>query len=343
MTLFSAAEQSKSKEGFCESGGILQFVAIINCFNRRELLIRAIESLVPSVGASDAVFGIVVFEAGSTDGSREWLSDFAAKHQEIRIEIIGASGNEVVSFADGVNLGCQHALAVFPEAEFLFLYETDNWLSSTEPVMEAIRLLREQPKLAAAGFTVRRHSGHPCGWGEPFPTLPSFVLGPQLSHLLGIPRAQIGMVKSGDLRWFPADVVYTSPLLIRASVWRELGGMDAKRFPFSDSDLDWAWKVAQAGYRCGVLVSDGVVHDNGGTSSDWSSMRVLKFHQARFRLLRKHRGAGVILAIPALFLRHIVEFLVLAAMVLMGKRPTLSLKKRSILLRSVWSGYESVR
>jgi GT2 family glycosyltransferase len=130
--------------------------------------------------------------------------------------------------------------------------------------------------------------------------------------------------------------------MVRASVWHKLGGMDARLFPFSDSDLDWAWKARKAGYRCGVLLSDGVVHDNGGAASNWSSMRVLKFHQARFRLLRKYRGAAVIFAIPALFLRHIAEYLVLTVMVLTRRRPSLSLKKRSILLKSVWSGYESL-
>jgi GT2 family glycosyltransferase len=317
----------------------LQIVAVINSFNRRELLAGAVESLVQALGSSGLEFAIAVFEAGSTDGSREWLSQFAAAHPEARIEIVLATGNS--SFAEGVNRGCQHALEAFPDAEFLFLYETDNWLASAEPILAAIRILHEQPRLAAAGFTVRRHSGRPCGWGEPFPTVAPFVLGPQFAHRLGIPRAENADVQSGDIQWFAADVVYTSPLLIRASLWRELGGMDAELFPFSDSDLDWAWRAAKAGYRCGVVLSDAVVHDNGGAISNWSNMRVLKFHQARFRLLKKHRGPEVIFAIPVLFLRHMAEYLVLVPMVLAGKRPLLSLKKRSMLLRSVWNGYES--
>jgi GT2 family glycosyltransferase len=112
-------------------------------------------------------------------------------------------------------------------------------------------------------------------------------------------------------------------------------------FPFSDSDLDWAWKVAREGYQLGVLSTDSVVHDNLETLSNWSGMRVIKFHQGRFRLLRKYRGLGVTLSIPALFLRHFVEYVTLALMVILGKRPSLSLEKRAILLKSVWSGYEA--
>ena len=320
----------------------MQLVAIVNSFNRRELLMRAVTALVRALDPSGVAYGIVVFEAGSTDGSREWLCQFAAEHPQLRLETILAAQTEDTSFAEGVNRACRHALQTFPEAEFLFLYETDNWIAGAEPITRAMQVLRDQPRLAALGFTVRLHSGTPCGWGTPFPTVLSFVLGQHLSGYLGIPKPRTPTAESRSRSWFPADVVYTSPLMIKAAVWRELGGMDSSRFPFSDSDVDWAWKAAKAGYRSGVLVSDAVVHDNGGAMSSWSNMRVLKFHQARFRLLRRYRGPVTVLAIPALFLRHAVEFGLLAAMVLAGRRPALSLRKRLLLMRSVWRGYEFV-
>lgn len=321
----------------------MQFVVIVNSFNRKALLVKALESLVNAVDPGLVDYAIVVFEAGSTDGSREWLAEFASQRRDLKLEIVGSGETEDSSFAAGVNRACRHALETFPEAEFLFLYETDNWISSPQPLVAAIQLLRKEPALAAVGFTVRLHSGKPAGWGCSFPTVLSFVLGPQLSMWLGIPHARIRMQNSDGVEWFPADVVYTSPLLIKAAVWRSLGGIDAERFPFSDSDLDWAWKATRAGYRLAVIPTDAVIHDNLNALSNWSSMRMLHFHLARFRLLRKYRGPGVVLAIPALFLRHLAEYAVLATMVLLGRRPALSLKKRWLLLGSVWSGYEAIR
>ena len=319
----------------------MQLVVIINSYNRRDLLVQAVGSLVKALGAGPMEYAIVVFEAGSTDGSREWIVQFAREHRDVSLEVIGALSPRDTSFAAGVNRACQYALEAFPEAEFIFLYETDNWLSCAEPVISAIQLLHQEPSLAAMGFTVRLHSGRPCGWGCAFPTVFSFVIGPQLSMWLGIPRAEVKMRNNDHMKWFAADVVYTSPLLIKASVWKSSGGIDAQLFPFSDSDLDWAWKVARDGYQLGVLSTDSVVHDNLETLSNWSGMRVIKFHQGRFRLLRKYRGLGVTLSIPALFLRHFVEYVTLALMVILGKRPSLSLEKRAILLKSVWSGYEA--
>jgi len=319
----------------------MRFVAVINSLNRRNLLVPALESLVRAVDPKVFEYAVVVFEAGSTDGSREWLAGFAGQHPEVRLEVVEATGQGDSSFAAGVNAGCEFALKAFPEVEFLFLYETDNWISSPDPLIAAMRLLREEPRLAAVGFTVRRHSGRFCGWGGAFPTVLSFVLGPHLCMRLGLPRCKVRKRATHGIRWFTADVVFTSPLLIRAPVWRSSGGFDAGQFPFSDSDFDWAWNVARDGRLLGVIETDAVVHDNLEVSSGWSSMRVIDFHRSRFRLLRKHRGRGVIAAIPLLFLRHLSEYAILTGLVLLGRRPKLSLKKRHVLLKSVWAGYES--
>ncbi len=285
---------------------------------------------------------MVVFHAGSTDGSREWLVTFTQENPEVRLEVVEASAGEDTSFAAGVNRGCERALALFPNLEFIFLYETDNWVSSAKPIESAMQLLRRKPDLAAMGFTVRLHSGAAGGWGMSFPTVTSFVLGREISKRLSLPRFVAVKHVTDGAEWFTADVVYTSPLLIKRDAWKTLGGIDATLFPFSDCDLDWAWRAARQGYKLGVLKTDAVVHDGRTQSSGWSSMRVLGFHEARFQLLRKYRGRGVVLAIPALFLRHVMEYGLLFGLFLARRRPLLSLKKRFILLQRVWRGYRTV-
>jgi GT2 family glycosyltransferase len=320
----------------------MQFVAVINSFNRKNLLVKAVESLAGAMGEQRRDYAIVVFDAGSDDGSREWLARYAQKHSDVALEIVYPAEGEDTSFAAGVNRGCERAMQVFPGVEFLLLYETDNWVSSGQPIEAAMRLLRSNPELAAMGFTVRMHSGRLIGWGTRFPTLVSFVLGGLMGHKKGVPRAERKRAHEWEgLRWFTADVVYTSPLLIRASAWRESGGMDSSMFPFSDSDLDWAWRVARKGYRMGVLETTAVVHDNLSTISNWASMRVVDYHRNRFSLLRRYRGRRVWLTVPALFCRHVIEYGILLGMVLAGRRPAASLMKRTVLMKRVWQGYRA--
>ena len=79
------------------------------------------------------------------------------------------------------------ALRVFP-CRWLLLYETDNSLEKAEPLGQAISLLGEEPRLAAAGFTVKRHDGSFGGYGMRFPSWFSFLAGPNLTALWNLHR-----------------------------------------------------------------------------------------------------------------------------------------------------------
>src|SRR5947209_6484936 len=80
---------------------------------------------------------IVVFEAGSTDGSLELLESWRdANHGDNLVLLKGSEGRS--SFSEGVNAACAEALARFPNARWLLFYETDNYLSNLSPIENAI-------------------------------------------------------------------------------------------------------------------------------------------------------------------------------------------------------------
>jgi GT2 family glycosyltransferase len=318
----------------------IELVAIINSFNRRELLERAIGSLTQALRKTTFRSAIVVFDAGSTDGSRQFLNTWSEQSPADNLIVVTSSVNGSTSFADGVNTACSTALARFPDCRWLFLYETDNWLGSIKPLSEAISLLEAEPGLASAGFTVRRHSGVPCGYGMRFPSSISLTLGLNLAVRWNLERPNASAWReTGGIRWRTCDVIFTSPLLIRRATWEQSKGFDAGAFPFSDSDLDWAWRCAKLGWKMAVIESKDVVHDNLQQASAWSSNRVIDFHRSRLRLLKRHRGGRVTLIKPLLFFRHLVE-----TIMLMGRGGSDSvagakLVKRRQLLNSVWTDY----
>ena len=318
----------------------IELVAIINSFNRRELLERAIGSLTQALRKAAFGSAIIVFDAGSTDGSRQFLDTWSEQNPADNLIVVTASMNGSSSFADGVNTACSTALARFPDCRWLFLYETDNWLDSIQPLSEAISLLEAEPGLAAAGFAVRRHNGVPCGYGMRFPSSISLALGLNLAARWDLERPNDSKWRETNaIRWRTCDVIFTSPLLIRRAAWEQSRGFDAGAFPFSDSDLDWAWRCAKLGWKMAVIESQEVVHDNLQQASAWSSNRVIDFHRSRLRLLRRHRGNRIILIKPLLFFRHLVE-----TMMLMGRGGSDSvtgakLAKRRQLLNSVWTDY----
>jgi GT2 family glycosyltransferase len=317
----------------------VELVAIINSFNRRSLLERAIGSLSEALQSARYGSAIIVFEAGSNDGSAEFLSTWRENHPTDNLSVIEATADRR-SFSDGVNIGCAAAIARFSKCRWLFLYESDNCLTNPEPLEKAISLLQSEPQLAAAGFTVKQHDGTFYGYGMRFPTALSFALGQNLGARFNLDAPNNSTWQLGDgIRWRTCDVVFTSPLLIRREAWEQSGGFDAPKFPFSDTDLDWAWRCARLGWKMAVIASDNVVHDNLEQLSAWSANRVVDFHRNRFRLLKRHRGKHVGLLKPFLFLRHWLETMILARKSAVDPMAKDKLAKRKQMLRTVWSDY----
>ncbi|HYS96669.1 MAG TPA: glycosyltransferase [Chthoniobacterales bacterium] len=317
----------------------IELVAIINSFNRRSLLERALGSLTEALRSARLPSAIIVFEAGSNDGSSEFLNAWCENHSGENFVVIKASPDRR-SFSDGVNIGCAEAIVRFPQCRWLLLYETDNCLATPEPLEKGMSLLKQDAQLAAAGFTVKQHDGKFYGYGMRFPTALSFVLGQNLAARLNLHAPNNSAWRLSDgIRWRTCDVVFTSPLLVRREAWEQSGGLDAANFPFSDTDLDWAWRCAKLGWKMAIIASDHVVHDNLEQLSAWSANRALDFHRNRFRLLKRHRGKHVGLLKPFLFLRHWLETMILARPSAADPIAKDKLAKRRQMLRAVWSDY----
>ncbi len=322
----------------------VELVAVINSFNRLPLLREALGALTNALRKADMPAAVVVYEAGSTDGSREFLEDWRREHPGDRLEIVTPAPGAGTSFSDGVNAGCEAAAERFPATRFFLLYETDNWIAGPEPLRQARALLDAHPELATAGWTLRKHegSGGGVGYGMRFPTLPALAAGNNLVLRLGLDSpTETPWQETQGVRWRTCDVLFTSPLLIRRTAWEKSGGLDAQAFPFSECDIDWAWRLHKLGLGAqAVIQSDAVVHDNRAQASAWSDHRVVEFHRARLRLLRRHRGAWVNLIKPLLFARHAVESALLLAATARGRpHAKEKLAKRLEMLRGVWRGY----
>jgi GT2 family glycosyltransferase len=318
----------------------IDLAVIINSFNRLSLLKGSLPSLYDVLSKSNINYSIIIFDANSDDGSREWINNFISERRTVNVLLIGPEKNGPDSFSFGVNSACTYAMNKYPEIKYLFLYETDNFISSVEPLIHAQRLLEEHKDVGACGFTVKKHDGENAGYGSSFPTLISLVLGQQLSFIF--------KSHSSDLKWLSkaygsyayVDVVYTSPLLIKREVWQKVKGFDLVNFPFSDSDVDLAYRMREEGMKMTVLKSSSVIHDNLLNPSFWSQTRTINFYRARLTYFKKHFGKWINLLKPFLFLTHLLELFILFVLFILGKRKIQALKIRLILIKSVFVDYK---
>src|SRR5699024_2830523 len=110
---------------------------IVNSFNRFDLLkqcIGALGSWIPDSEMKDRC-AVVVYEAGSTDGSLEWLRQ-QKSNLGFPLEILTPSVGEDTSFAAGLNSGVRYAEKIFPSLRYLVFYETDNKISTEQPLLQ---------------------------------------------------------------------------------------------------------------------------------------------------------------------------------------------------------------
>lgn len=321
----------------------VEFVVIINSFNRLPLLKEALSSIAQALRHISLNAAVVIFDADSTDGSSEFIQTFIDQTPDLPIHCLYPPSSEERSFSAGCNHAAKFAAQVFPQLKWLFFFETDNLIKNNQALPLAIQLLEKQERLAAVGFTVERRSGEKTGFGSRFPTALGFVLGQQITRKLGLAHPLLSQWHPfSGTRWATSDTVFTSPLLVRYDAWQAVGEMDATSFPYSDCDHDWCWRAAKQNWRIAVLDTTGVIHDNDMQSSAWSGNRVINFHQARLNLLLKHQGQWVLWLKPLLFCRHSLELILLSIRALYSKRAKHSFSQRQILLTTVLRDYKSL-
>ena len=314
----------------------VQFAVIINSFNRLALLKDALHSLYEALLATkEYSSAIVIVDAGSTDGSLAYVSEFAKEHSTIPTEVLKKEG---CTFSEGCNAGVAHASKLFPGMEYFMLYETDNYIRNEKALSLGLELLKSRPELAALGFTVEKHSGEKVVYGNRFPSFLSFALGQQISYYFKLYQTRVKSIsKYKGYYWFYGESVFTSPLLVKLDAWLRVGGMDENNFPFCDSDTDLCWKIVKNKMSIAVLKLSGIIHDNRAVISSWSDKRVQDYHRARLALLIKHKGKLYYALFPILLIRHTIELFLL----IISRKPKNKIGARFLLTRSLLTFYKS--
>ncbi len=145
---------------------------------------------------------------------------------------------------------------------------------------------------------------------EPPPTLTEFIIGTafhsrlpkRLRTLFSAPTAQ--------------KCIHSCCMAVRKSDFDAVGGFD-ESFDFLDADIDFSWRILHRGLTNQIDPQLVCFHPGGGSPQS-TGKRVLRYHQNRWRLLRKHGVAGPEDLVKSLLaVRHIFECLTLTCLSLL--------------------------
>lgn len=228
-------------------------VVILN-WNTNGYLEKFVPGILHSLEGTDAE--LVVADSASTDGSMEMMAE---KFPEVRRITLDKN----YGFTGGYN----RALSMI-EAEYYVLINSDievqdGWL---QPLTET---LDRNPEVGACA--PKLHS-----WYEKDMFEYAGAAGGYLDSF-GFPLCRgriMNMVEKDEGQYdSPADVFWATGacLMIRSSLFRELGGLDDRFFAHME-EIDLCWRLQLNGYRIRIVPQSTVYHLGGGTlpqTSPW--------------------------------------------------------------------------
>ena len=255
-------------------------VVILN-WNTRDYLSRFIPLLLKSVEGMDA--RIWVADNASTDGSADLVEAEFPSVGLVRLE-------ENYGFTGGYN----KALAQI-EADYYVLINSDvevpaGWLKPLVAWMESHpscgacgpKLLSFDDRSAfeyagAAGGLIDRY-GFPFCRGRVFKTI----------------EKDEGQYDT------PADVLWVSGacLMVRAALWKELGGLDERFFAHME-EIDLCWRMQLKGYTVTLVPESYVYHIGGGTLPATSPRKLYFNYRNNLLLLQNNLAATFKASNPA--------------------------------------------
>jgi N-acetylglucosaminyl-diphospho-decaprenol L-rhamnosyltransferase len=269
---------------------------LIVSWNTSELLARCLTALAAEPGA--VAVEVIVVDNGSTDGSGEMVaSDFAA------IKLIANPDNR--GFAAANNQGITVA-----KGRYICLLNSDT---AVEPgsLRSLLDFADANPEAGILGPQLLNPDGSLQPSGGHFPTPLSTV-----AELLGLDRLT-GRPRYGTRRNYsqPAlvDEVSGAALLIRATLLRELGGLD-ESFAWGYEDVDLCRRAKAAGWSTYYVPAARVRHEWGASRRLAPAATVLSAIRGRRHYFRKHHGRSAAALVMAATLKsHALRTLLFAA------------------------------
>ncbi len=252
-------------------------ICIVN-WNTCELLCKCLRSIYRYPPSEP--FEVIVVDNGSTDGSAERV-----RAEFPQVNLIANAENR--GYAYGNNQAIAEA-----RGEFLLLLNPDTEMHP-DTLNNALRFLRAHPEVGAIGAKQVFPDGtvQPSLRGFPTPSNLFFEVS-GLARLF--PRShRLGGYR---MRWFQYDrpIEVDQPmgtfLMVRRAVVDQVGPMDTE-FPLFFNDVDWCYRIRQAGWKI-MFIPDVVITHYGGASTRQVRLEAIReSHRALERFYQKHYRA----------------------------------------------------
>jgi hypothetical protein len=278
--------------GHGATGERVRVAAVMLTLNQRDTTLRALASLMPQV---DADMRVLVWDNGSSDGTvaavrREFPGVMAHHHPEN------------LGVASGRNAGARLACELF-QPEYLLFLDNDLVLRPgfVAALLAAIETNPEvgqaQAKLLYLDEPTRINDGGGC----------------RINFWLGV-TDPVGFkeIDRGQCDRVAPCISCGGAMMVRAALFRELGGFDGIFDPFGPEDLDFSLRLQQRGFKALYIPAAVALHEVNHTYEGGGYTAVYARSKAKhwLRFMRRHatplqKAAFYVVGAPWIALRMV--------------------------------------
>ncbi len=258
---------------------------VLVTWNVRALALDALRSLYADLEASGLTADVYVVDSASSDGTPAAIAE-----EFPQVKLIASDEN--LGFARANNLALRQIMSAPepPPAVYLLNPDTITQPGATRALYDAL-LADPRVGLVGANLSYGDGSFQPGAFGFPglrqlwvefFPTPGRMILGafngryPQALYERGEP--------------FPVDCVLGATMMLRREVIEQTGMFDEQFFMYCE-EIDWAWRIHEAGWGVCCVPSARVTHLSGQSTTQVRPRSVVDLWTSRLLLAKKHYPA----------------------------------------------------
>lgn len=250
-------------------------ILILN-YKTCELTLQAIRSIYQSITSYS--YEIILVDNASNDGSVE---TFRKEYPKLAL----IDNQENVGFAKANNQAMELA-----QGRFVLLLNSDTVIQP-DTLETMIRFMDERPEVGASGCKIILPDGSldkACKRGFPTPSASfyyAFGFSKLFPHVPGFNQYQLGYLDPDED--YSIDCLVGAFMMVRREAIEQVGGLDEQFFMYGE-DIDWCYRIKQAGWTIWYYPKTYIVHYKGASSRRRPVKIIYEFHRAMALFHRKH-------------------------------------------------------
>lgn len=250
-------------------------ILIVN-YNTCQLTVDCLRSVFAS--ETEYTYEVIVIDNNSKDESVQTIREL---FPQVRL----IENTENTGFAKANNQGM-----VVAQGRYNLLLNSDTIIQQ-DTIETMVAFMDYNPIVGASGCKIVLPDGtldKACKRGFPTPSA-SFYYAFGFSKLFPnkpeFNQYQLGYLNP-DVE-FPVDCLVGAFMLVRRETIEQVGGLDETFFMYGE-DIDWCYRIKQAGWRIHYYPRTTIIHYKGGSARRRPFKIIYEFHRAMILFHRKH-------------------------------------------------------